>query len=516
MSSRQQRTRILTQRSRGFGSISYGYNASIIGTTLGQPSFIKYMKLDTLPNATDLISSTNGLFQTGGVVGTLIMPWIADKWGRKWGCAVPCMLLIISGAVMTGSVNIGMFLAFRFFSGAGSFMILAVVPILMNEIVPVSLRGALVDVHGVMLVLGYTIQGWVGFGFFFWNGGANTWRPPMALTMVWPLILLVGLPFLPESPRWLCMQGRDAEAEQILIKLHRDPRDPENVVAAAEFYQIQKQMQIDRTLGSSWLHIIRKPSYRKRALLAIGTCGIVQCSGVLVINSRSPVACHGGAVLTPVPRLRADTLQRLGFQPSPTTWLTFAWGMNALAMLLVDRFPRPKYMAFGVLGCMSTLIVEAALVATYLGTNNKSALLACVAMFFVFQVFYALCLDGTQFSYLGEVFPTHIRAKGICLGVAMISLMNIMWLQSAPIAFINIGWKFYLALIIPGSIGGVLMFLYFPDTNGVPLEEVAAIFGDADEVAVYERDLDFDPTTHAVIDAHSGEKGGIKHLEAGL
>ncbi|KAK0924575.1 hypothetical protein LTR91_006939 [Friedmanniomyces endolithicus] len=68
------------------------------------------------------------------------------------------------------------------------------------------------------------------------------------------------------------------------------------------------------------------------------------------------------------------------------------------------------------------------------------------------------------------------------------------------------------------------MFLYFPDilqadlisANGVPLEEVAAIFGDADEVAVYERDLDFDPTTHAVIDAHWGEKGGIKHHEAGL
>ncbi|TKA58681.1 hypothetical protein B0A55_11989, partial [Friedmanniomyces simplex] len=305
------------------------------------------------------------------------MPWIADKWGRKWGCAVPCMLLVISGAVMTGSVNIGMFLAVRFFSGAGSFMILAVVPILMNEIVP----------------------GWVGFGFYFWNGGANTWRPPMALTMIWPLVLLIGLPFLPESPRWLCMQGRDAEAERILIKLHNDPRDPENAVAAAEFYQIKKQMAIDRTLGSSWLHIIKKPSYRKRALLAIGTCGIVQCSGVLVINNYGPT-------------LYKD----LGFSPVqqllyPAAWLTFAWGMNAVAMLLVDRFPRPKYMAFGVLGCMSSLIVEAALVATYLGTSNKSALLACVAMFFVFQVFYALCLDGTQFSYLGEVFPTHIRAK---------------------------------------------------------------------------------------------------------
>jgi len=67
----------------GLGSISYGYNASIIGTTLGQPSFIKYMRLDVLPNGTDLESTTNGLFQTGGVIGTLTLPWIADRWGRR-------------------------------------------------------------------------------------------------------------------------------------------------------------------------------------------------------------------------------------------------------------------------------------------------------------------------------------------------------------------------------------------------------------------------------------------------
>jgi hypothetical protein len=82
-------------------------------------------------------------------------------------------------------------------------------------------------------------------------------------------------------------QGRDADAERVLIRLHQDASDPDNTVAAAEFYQIRKQIEIDRTLGNSWLHIIRKPSYRKRALLAIGTCGIVQCSGVLVINSTS-------------------------------------------------------------------------------------------------------------------------------------------------------------------------------------------------------------------------------------
>ena len=76
------------------------------------------------------------------------------------------------------------------------------------------------------------------------------------------------------------------------------------------------------------------------------------------------------------------------------------------------------------------------------------------------------------------------------MGVAMISLMNIVWLQSAPTAFANIGWKFYLFFIIPGTIGSVLIWKFFPDTLGLPLEEVAAIFGDQDEVVSYMNDIE--------------------------
>jgi hypothetical protein len=195
----------------------------------------------------------------------------------------------------------------------------------------------------------------------------------------------------------------------------------------------------------------------------------------------------------------------------PAAWLTFATGMNAMGMLFVDRFPRPKYIAFGVIGAECTLIVEAALVANFVPSNNQAALQAAVAMFFVYQVFYGAILDGTQFSYLGEIFPTHIRAKGICLGVAMISLMNIIWLQSAPTAFAHIGWKFYLCFIIPGTLGGLVIWFFFPDTAHRPLEEIAAIFGDEDEVAIYQRDVTFDPTTHAII-----ESGSIREKTAQL
>jgi hypothetical protein len=54
----------------------------------------------------------------------------------------------------------------------------------------------------------------------------------------------------------------------------------------------------------------------------------------------------------------------------------------------------------------------------------------------VFASVHADLLLGTQFAYLGEIFPTHLRAKGICLGVATISLANIVWLQAAPTAFL--------------------------------------------------------------------------------
>jgi hypothetical protein len=87
----------------------------------------------------------------------------------------------------------------------------------------------------------------------------------------------------------------------------------------------------------------------------------------------------------------------------------------------------------------------------------------------------------------------------------MISLIKVIWLQAAPTAFANIGWKFYLVFIIPGTIGCILMYLYFPNTNGLPLEEVAAIFGDADEVAIYQAGIEIDRNTHAVILRKPGE-----------
>lgn len=95
---------------------------------------------------------------------------------------------------------------------------------------------------------------------------------------------------------------------------------------------------------------------------------------------------------------------------------------------------------------------------------------------------YVTLPDGVQFCSLSEIFPNHIRAKGVVVGVATICAINIVWLQVAPIAFRTIGYKFYLVFCIPGFVAATWLWFFFPNTLGLPLEEVARLFGDADEL----------------------------------
>jgi hypothetical protein len=79
----------------------------------------------------------------------------------------------------------------------------------------------------------------------------------------------------------------------------------------------------------------------------------------------------------------------------------------------------------------------------------------------------------------------------------------------------NIGWKYFLVFIIGGSLGGVLIIMYWPDTRNIPLEEIAAIFGDEDEVAVYQYELEIEPATHTIKDRHLEGKAHAQEIEGG-
>jgi hypothetical protein len=131
----------------------------------------------------------------------------------------------------------------------------------------------------------------------------------------------------------------------------------------------------------------------------------------------------------------------------------------------------------GVIIATCILSIETALVANFLGTTNKAGLSAAAAFLFLFLAVFNLFLEGIAWYYPAEIFPTHLRAKGMTLSVIGFCVVDILWLEIAPTAIAEIGWKYYLVFISLSVPGAAILFFFYPDTLGKPLEEVCLCFG---------------------------------------
>ncbi|KAL6240266.1 hypothetical protein RBB50_012832 [Rhinocladiella similis] len=454
-----------------WGSAAYGYGASIIATTIGQPSFLRKMGLDTAPNASALLGAANALYFVGGFFGALLVAAYADKYGRRPVMAAAAAIMLVSSALLAASVHIAMFLVFRFANGIGGYMAMTSIPLWITEIVPPKHRGALNDICPIFINVGYVSASWIGIGFFFLDT-QDAWRAPLAMGCLPCLLCLVSLWFVPESPRYYLLKDRPEEAWNIICSIHTHHGD--ETFARHEFQQMKHQIQLERSLDASYLQMVKRPSYRKRVLMAIFLVFTCVSSGVLVINNYATLI-YGA--------LGYSNKDQLFLQAG---WVMAAFLFNMLAPIWVDRMPRPRLMLIGFSGCVSSVVIQMALLASYGDTTNKAALGACVAFLYLFVSFYGGFLDGVTWWYTGEIFPTHIRAHGMTIGMATYAVTNIVWLQAAPTAFKNIGWRYYLFFIAFTSVGTIIIWLTFPDTLNKPLEEIAALFGDDDLVAAYE------------------------------
>lgn len=184
-----------------------------------------------------------------------------------------------------------MFQAGRFISGLGIGILVTVCPMYLSEMSSALRRGWLVGHHAIFLVFGYMMSGWVGFACYYAQDTmpAFGWRFPLALQCLPPLVLVLGSPWLPRSPRWLISKGKLDEAQYVLIRLRQSPEDPENLVAKEEFFQTKEQIQLEaerlKEYGNVWNAVIKKKSYRKRMTIGFLTQWGAEFGGPLIIVS---------------------------------------------------------------------------------------------------------------------------------------------------------------------------------------------------------------------------------------
>lgn len=116
--------------------------------------------------------------------------------------------------------------------------------------------------------------------------------------------------------------------------------------------------------------------------------------------------------------------------------------------------------------------------------------------------------DTTMYIYVSEIFPTEIRPIGMGFSLFGQFTSTIILLQTAPIGFVNIGWKYYLVIIIWCIFFIPIVYLYFPETAKLSLEEISARFGD--DVAVHVNDVPAEQRKE--LDEYIG-KLDITHME---
>jgi MFS family permease len=189
----------------------------------------------------------------------------------------------------------------------------------------------------------------------------------------------------------------------------------------------------------------------------------------------------------------------------------------------LDKIGRRPLILCQPLACACNMAIIVGLYATYAGTTNLAGLRALCAMVYLFVFVYSMD-EPAEYVFIAEIFPTHVRTKGIALGTASIMLTSVWLTMSAPIGMATIGWKYFLILCLLGVVYFFAQWKFikeskFPPYNpcsgrprriwrrsetcvdctlntwaakGVPLEEIDAIFGDGENVAVYSKDIVLD------------------------
>ncbi|KAF4991868.1 hypothetical protein FDECE_13895 [Fusarium decemcellulare] len=425
----------------------------------------------------DPSGSTLGLFTAivniGGFSALFFSPYVADTFGRRTATAIGVIILVVGVIIQAvPTVNEGMFIGGRFLVGFGSNISIGAGPLLILELAYPQHRARLTVMYNTLWFVGSIIAAWTVYGTIKYTGDAS-WRIPVALQALMPVIQLLGVFTLPESPRWLCSKDRGSEAMRILVKYHANG-DESDAFVHAEFAEIQETIRLEKESNqTTWLVFLQTPGNRRRLLLILLTSFFSQCSG----NGLVSYYLH-------------DILNSVGIT-DPNDQSLFNGGLQIWSFLvaicfsvwLVDRAGRKMLFLIAAVGMLIVFSVWTGCSAVYAQTGNKSAGSAVLAMIFLFYGVAGFAWPGLTVAYCSEILPYSIRAKGlaICLGVTALSGVLNQYVN--PIGLTELAWKFYFVYIVILVIEVVCIWFLFIETRGPTLEEIAVLF-DGDDAKV--------------------------------
>ena len=434
------------------GGFLFGYDLSIIS---GAIIFLK-SEFGLTPNSE---AFAIGSATIGCMFGPVAGMWLADsKFGRKWSLMLAALLFLI-GAIGTALPhNMLQFNVFRVVGGVGVGLASVVSPMYIAEVSPPHIRGRLVTLNQLAIVVGATAASVVAYFLtpeISHLSIDSCWRWMFASTSVPAIVLMVGLLFVPNSPRWMVQRRRFKEALTVLSKI--DGRSS----AEKELHAIQETISEEKGTFSELI----QPGIRVALIIAIALAMFQQYTGVSTMTFYGPII-----------------YQKAGFEQASNAILLAMlqnfWNIliTVVSMLIVDRTGRRPLLLWGVAGMgLSQLLIGSFFFFNLKGFYIVAAMYLCMAT-------YIISLAPLGWLIMSEIFPTRIRARGMAFGslacwVATGTSIQLLGPLMAYLekAFGNAAGAFWM---YAGVCLLCWLFCYkmVPETKGKTLEEIAEMW----------------------------------------
>jgi SP family galactose:H+ symporter-like MFS transporter len=428
------------------GGLLFGFDTGVISGAL--PFLKDYWKL----NDTNLELLTTAVL-IGAVLGAISSGKLSDYLGRKKMIIINAIIFAV-GAIGCGyAQSFNLLLFMRIIVGVAIGITSYVVPMYISEISPAAKRGALVTLNQLMITIGL-LASYIADYDFSDNNNPESWRWMFMVGVFPALVLLIGMFFLPETPRWLISKNRLQEGKKILMSVE-DPLLIDNI-----YTELIKDNELASGQQSEVKEIL-KPWLRPALIITVGIFFFQQFSGVNTIIYYSPI----------IFKMAGITGNSTSIIPSIIIGIVNVFAC-VVSIIFLDRIGRRKLYMIGILGMIPSLAL-AGICFIFKAELGSSLIYLSVLSIVSFIIFINISLSPLGWLLISEVFPVKVRGLGMSIG----SLSH--WGFNAIIAFtfltlangIGIGGTFclYAAVCVVGLIWG---YYYIPETKGKTLEQI--------------------------------------------
>jgi SP family sugar:H+ symporter-like MFS transporter len=426
------------------GGMLFGYDTGVIS---GAILFISD-ELQLTPSLEGLVVASLLL---GAAIGAACAGPLSDRLGRRNLIIIAAILFTVGAIGAALAPNVGVLVLFRVVLGLAVGTAALIVPLYLSEIAPTEIRGAISSLNQLMITVGILLA-------FIVNAllaDSGAWRWMLGLAVLPSVALLVGMFFMPETPRWLVSRGRDNNARDVLLQSRTEEEAEQEI---RDIKEVERQEE-------GGLRELMAPWVRPALVVAIGLAVFQQIIGINTIIYYAPT-----------------TLTNVGYGNAAAIYANLIIGainvlMTLVAIRIIDSTGRKPLLLGGLVGMVISLTVLGLSTLLLSEPSSPTDTVAVITLLCLagFIISFAATWGPTVWVMLPEILPLRIRGTAMGVAIFLHWIANFIVSQTFPSLLAAVGpGPVFLGYAVIGVLAFIFVRALVTETKGRSLEQIEA------------------------------------------